>query len=151
MIEWKIETRNIKDLKNHPKNPRRLTKDQYDHLKTSIDKFGLIDKPIVNLDNTIIGGHQRIQLLKKEKKKTVECWVPSNLIEEKDVDELNVRLNRGGSWDFDQLANCYDIPDLLDWGFTIQEFDIESLADPKEEKEEKPKKLMECPACGHTF
>ena len=150
MIEWKIETRNIKDLKNHPKNPRRLTKDQYDHLKTSIDKFGLIDKPIVNLDGTIIGGHQRVQVLRKDKQKTVECWIPSIELDEKQVEELLLRMNRNtGSWNYDELANLFDIPDLLDYGFTTQEFHIEDI-EPVE-KEKKPKKLMECPACGHTF
>ena len=69
MINWKLETVLIKDLKNHPKNPRYISKDQFRHLENLINKFGLIDKPIVNLDRTIIGGHQRIQILKKMKKR----------------------------------------------------------------------------------
>src|SRR5271166_3724937 len=106
MISWHLEVLPIKDLKEHPKNPRQINKEQFQHLSNLIAKFGLIDKPIVNLDKTIIGGHQRIKVLKKMKVKEVECWVPDQQLSEKDIDELCVRLNLNqGQWDYDILAN----------------------------------------------
>ena len=157
MIEWYLETRKIKDLKIHPKNPRQLSKEQYKHLKTSIDTFGLIDRPIINIDGTIIGGHQRLEVLKKNKIKEIECWMPNIELSDKQVEELNIRLNRGGSFDYDILANEYDMSDLVEYGFTESEMnicldnalseEIESLDEDKPTK----KKLKCCPSCGHEF
>ncbi len=141
MINWKLQTVNIKDLKDHPKNPRKITKDQMQHLENLIEKFGLIDKPIINQDNTIIGGHQRVRILKKKKTKTVECWVPEQQLSEEDINHLCVGLNLNqGSFDYDILANQWDFVDLLKYGFTeeqllecgVETLDLTSDEDDKE-------------------
>jgi hypothetical protein len=153
-IDWHLETRKIKDLKPNPKNPRYLSKEDGIHLEMCLDKFGLIERPIINLDNMIIGGHQRINLLKKKKVKEVECWVPDHELEEKEVDELCIRLNKNqGAFDFDILANQFDALDLLTYGFTEEQLigpcmDIEETTS---EESEKKKNLKSCPACGHEF
>jgi len=126
MIEWTLEKRKLLSLKDYSKNPRRLTNDQEDHLRISLQKFGLIDKIIINQDGTIIGGHQRKRTLKKMGVKEVECYVPNRPLETKEVEELNIRLNKNsGEWDFDILANEWNIPDLVEWGFSLDEFQIE--------------------------
>ena len=76
MIKWHIETRKLKDLKDHPKNPRQLTQVQAQHLTDCLTTFGIIDKIIINTDNTIIGGHARKKCLQKLAIKEVECYVP---------------------------------------------------------------------------
>jgi hypothetical protein len=57
-VKWALKELPIKALKEHPKNPRQIGKDQFERLGNLIGKFGLIDKPIINQDMTIIGGHQ---------------------------------------------------------------------------------------------
>ncbi len=122
MINWKLEFIPIKELKNHPKNPRQINKEQFAHLENLIKKFGLIDKPIINLDKTIIGGHQRIKILKKMKCKEIECWVPDQQLSDEDIDHLCIGLNLNqGQFDYDILANQWEIVDLLKWGFTEQQ------------------------------
>ena len=153
MIEWHLENRLIKNLKLNPKNPRQLTKDQERHLRSSIDKFGLAEKIIINIDNTIIGGHQRIRILKTMKIKETECWVPNRELTQEEADELCIRLNRNhGDFDYDILANQWSVCDLLDWGFKPEELE---LLDPdeieSEDKDEKKKKQTTCPSCGHAF
>lgn len=134
MIEWHLETRKIADLKPLGKNPRKLSKHDYEHLKKSLDKFGLIDKPIVNSDGTIIGGHQRVAVLKRDKVKDVECYVAKEPLSDRDLMELNIRLNRNaGEWDYDVLANEWEELDLLDWGFKAEELSLDPL-DPDEEE-----------------
>ena len=151
MFNWHLEVQAIKNLKPHPKNPRKLTKEQYKQLKKSMDKFGLIDKPIINKDKTIIGGHQRIEVLKKDKAKNVECWVCDDLLDEKQIEELMIRLNHNhGQFDYDMLANTFDIGDLIEWGFTDKDFDLNEIEDVEEEEETK-KQTKECPNCGHQF
>ena len=153
-IEWHLEKRKIKDLKAYHKNPRKITKEQLEHLGQSVTKFGLIDKPFINTDNTIIGGHQRIKLLKSMGHKEVEVYVPNVELSAKDAEELNIRHNRNlGEWDFDILANQFEITDLLEWGFTENELqvDIDVIEGEEEEETEEKKKCTKCPACGHEF
>lgn len=136
-IEWHVEKRNIKDLKDYHKNPRKMTKEQAKDLQESLHKFGVVGKPFINLDNVIIGGHQRVRTLKKMGHKEIEVEVPNRLLDEKEVEELNIRHNRNtGSFDDDMLANQFDIEDLIDWGFSGEYFE----GPHKEEKTEKAKK-----------
>lgn len=126
-IQWHLETRNISELKPYFKNPRILTKDQEKQLRTSLDKFGVVDRPCINLDGTIIGGHQRINVLGISFNE-IEVMVPSRQLEEREVEELNIRLNKNtGEWDWDCLANEWEINDLLDWGFDPKELAMAPL------------------------
>ena len=152
MIQWHLETRQVKELKPHPKNPRQLSKEQMKHLDESIETYGLIDKPIINTDNTIIGGHQRICILKAKKITEVECWVPERELNSYEMDECNIRLNKNtGDWDYDILANQWEIPDLVKWGFKLDDLDIGDIEEVKEEQAQKGEKLTMCPQCGHEF
>jgi hypothetical protein len=153
MMKWHLETRKVKDLKPHPKNPRKLSKHDAEHLQKSMDKFGLIDKPVITAEGMIIGGHQRIALLKKKKTKEVECWVASDAMSDSDVDELCIRLNRNhGSFDWDMVANQFDMADLVCWGFQEEEFlGMDESAREVEEPEVPKKKNKICPNCGHEF
>jgi ParB-like chromosome segregation protein Spo0J len=154
MIKWHLEKRKIKDLKPYSKNPRQLTKDQEAHLTVSLDKFGIIDHPFINLDNTIIGGHQRIHVLKKLGFKEIDVNVPERMLADKEVEEINLRHNKNtGEFDFDCLANMWEVEDLLKWGFTEGELGgLAVMPEEVEEKEEKGGKAKKCcPKCGHEF
>ena len=156
---WTLVTKKIKDLKPHPKNPRRISKDETAHLKSSLEKFGLTDKPIINLDNVIIGGHQRVKVLKSMGWKEVQCLMPDRLLDEAEVEEALIRHNKNsGQWDWDGLANNFESLDLIEFGFKAEELfgsgsDEDAPKKPKKEKEEESgeKKLKECPSCGHKF
>jgi hypothetical protein len=126
-INWTLQQFNIDELTDYYKNPRSLSDKEFKQLKTSLDKFGMIDKPIVNADSlhTIIGGHQRKHVLEASGVKEIECWIPDRELSDKEVEELNIRLNKNtGSWDFDALANEFDLGELLDWGFSEKELGI---------------------------
>jgi len=149
MIEWHLERRRIKDLKPYPKNPRYMSKDQARYLQRNLEKYGLIDKPSINLDNTLIGGHQRIKILKKMGEKEIDVFVPSYELTKEEVKELNLTLNRlHGDFDYDILANEYDMEDLFESGFTDRELSMVSEA-REEILEKKNKKLKKCPSCGY--
>ncbi len=154
-VNWTLKDLPIKSLKDHPKNPRQIGKEQFERLGTLINKFGLIDKPIVNQDMTLIGGHQRIKYLKKIKQKTVECWVADQLLSDADIDELCIGLNlHQGTWDWDVMANEWEPLDLLKYGFTEEQLlgsckEAEEILGKEEGKKEAKKKS--CPNCGHEF
>ena len=65
-IKWNNETRKISELKPAKYNPRSLNEKQENDLMTSLEKFELAEPIIINKNNVIIGGHQRINILKKK-------------------------------------------------------------------------------------
>lgn len=134
-MQWTIKKIKIKDLKKNDHNPRRMTKDQASQLEKSIQKFGLCEPIVVNVDGSVIGGHQRLKILRKLGEKEVDVYMPETELSEFQSNELNIRLNKNtGEWDFDVLANEWDVNDLINWGFTPNEFHLE-----EKENIDKPK------------
>jgi len=119
----KITNKKAKDLKPSEYNPRQISTKQYNDLKKSIENFGLVDPIIINFDGTIIGGHQRFKVLQEMETENIPCVVLE--LNKKQEKELNIRLNKsGGEFDFDLLANHFDIDELVDWGFKHIDLDI---------------------------
>ena len=126
-ISWTLRVFRLSDLTDYYKNPRTLSEKEFKQLRTSLDKFGMIDKLIINADpaNTIIGGHQRKRVLESLGITEAECWIPDRELSDKEAEELNIRLNKNtGQWDFDVLANEFEANDLIEWGFAKEEFGL---------------------------
>jgi hypothetical protein len=119
----KIELKKLSDLKPAPYNPRQSNAEQEKQLKSSLEKFGVVEPIIFNKQTGfIVGGHFRIRELKKLGYKEIECVIVD--LNEADEKELNIRLNANtGSWDWDDLANNWDEEQLIDWGLNIPNFD----------------------------
>ena len=124
-----IEKKKIEDLIPAPYNPRQSTAKQEKHLKESLEKFGLVEPIIFNKQTGwIVGGHFRVRELTKLGVKEVECVIVD--LNEDDEMELNIRLNANtGSWDWDTLANDWEVGDLEAWGLEIPQFDKEPTYD----------------------
>lgn len=138
-MKWKIENRKIENLIEYPRNARILTKKQEKYLRNTLEKYGMIDKIVINRDNTVIGGHQRLRILQSLGETEVECSVPPHLLSDADVEELNISLNlHTGGWDYDKLANEWDIDILVMLGFDPSKF----FDDPTT-KSKKPKVTIE--------
>ena len=132
-ITWTTEQRKLGDLKAWEKNPRQLSDHDAKNIKQSMDTFGFADPLIVNTDNTIIGGHMRKRVI-GDNGHVVDVRVPSRQLTDREVEELNIRLNRNsGEFDFDILANEFEVGDLLDWGFTEFDLGIEIDEEPAED------------------
>lgn len=118
-IKWTLVKRQLSELKPYPKNPRTITEQGLKDLKKSVDKFGLAEPIIINTDNIIIGGHARYLTLKNNNAVECDCYLPSRKLNAKEVEELNIRLNKNiaGVFDFDILANEFELDLLLDVGF----------------------------------
>lgn len=120
---WKQETWAINQLKAWDKNPRKIGGRQYDEVKRSLSKFGLLQPIIINSDGTIIGGHARCQAMIESGAQEVPVYVPTEPLSESDFAELNIRLNKNiaGEWDFDALGEFFRTDDLVTWGFKPEE------------------------------
>ena len=146
----KIVKKRLDDIREAPYNPRisvKKNKKFYDRLKSSIDRFGLV-QPIVwnKRTNTVVGGHQRLQILRDEGIDEVDC-IEVDLTEE-DEKALNLSLNKiGGDWDTEMLNSL--LVNLKDLGYNnmdITGFDekeineiFDMFREPKEEKFNIPK------------
>ena len=131
-----IEKKQIADLIPAPYNPRQSTAKQEKHLKESLEKFGMVEPIIFNKQTGyIVGGHFRVRELKKLGIKEIECVIVD--LNEEDEKELNIRLNANtGSWDWDTLANDWDVVDLEAWGLEIPQFDERGEIDYSDKNQE---------------
>ena len=125
MPDMKIVYRNPADLKPAEYNPRQLTEKEYADLKASLTSPGGFAVPIlVNKHKTrmdiIVGGHQRVKVAIDLGITTVPT-VETKLTLKKER-ELNIRLNKNnGSWDWDMMANHFEMDELKEWGFEEDE------------------------------
>jgi DNA modification methylase len=119
-----IEKKKISDLKPAPYNPRKSNEKQEKHLKTSLEKFGVVEPIIFNKQTGfIVGGHFRVRELKKLGYKEVDCVIVD--LSQEDEKELNIRLNANtGEWDWEMIANEWDSEQLEEWGLDIPEFEV---------------------------
>jgi len=158
-LTWRTETRTLNQLVPHEQNPRTLSEKQHKDLKKSLTKFGLAEIPAINTDDRIIAGHQRIKILHELHggHHVIEVRVPSRKLTLKEFKEYLIRSNKNsGSWDFDMLANDFEVEDLIDWGFTEDELagnDFGDIGDPGDggDGETSDSKTVACPKCGHNF
>lgn len=155
----------ISELKPAEYNPRKdLSPDdpEYKAIKRSIEEFGYVDPVIVNSDYTVIGGHQRLKVLKESGLSTIPVIVID--IDKTKEKALNVAPNKiTGSWDMEKLAQVMNDLKLEEFDLTLTGFsqlevdgmlagetDISKfLSDDM--KTPKPPKEIECPECGAKF
>lgn len=151
-------------LKPAEYNSRQMTEKQARDLTQSIRQFGFAEPIVVNKHkgrlNTVIGGHQRLQVAMSEGITTVPVVYLD--LDETGERELNLRLNRNnGEWDWDALAE-FDKDLLLDVGFDEKElnkyFQLDVVEDdvpePRPDSNVKLGDLFQlgghvaCPKCG---
>lgn len=60
-----VETKSVDDLQGDPKNPRTISRQDFEALKQSIARFGDLSGVILNVTtNELVGGHQRVEAFK---------------------------------------------------------------------------------------
>lgn len=129
-MEWEFSTRPINELIPQRRNPRRLSARQRKSLRESIERFGLAEPIVISKEGDIIGGHQRLSLMREAGHQMVDCMQAKEELSEKQMEELSIRLNKNtGSFDFDALASDYNLSDLLSYGFDISDFGLEENPD----------------------
>lgn len=133
MITWTNEQRKLSDLIPWPRNPRQIKEVQAKRLADSFDEFGQVETLAIGPGNEIYNGHQRLNVLAAEHgpDHEVEVRVASRQLTEKEREKLTVYLHKGaaGEWDFDILANQFEVTELVEWGFEPLELGIDLASD----------------------
>lgn len=135
----KIKIESLKPAEYNPRKDLKPEDEEYQKIKKSITEFGYVAPVIVNSNMTVIGGHQRLKVLKELGYTEVECVVVD--LDQKEEKALNIALNKiSGDWDNDKLEELLaelkqtDI-DMDITGFSFDEVD-EILKDITGSKED---------------
>ena len=160
-ITWINTKLKLSALEPWPRNPRQIKRDQAKRLKDSFDTFGQVDLIAVGPASRgrypVYNGHQRLNVLMDVHGPDyeVECRVSSRALSEKEREKLTVYLHRGaaGEWDWDTLANEFDLSELVEWGFEPQELGFGDA--PGDDDSDRVGigeiKRVTCPECGCEF
>ena len=131
-----IQKSKISEIKLNPNNPRVCKDDKFKKLVQSIKDFPeMLDiRPIVvNADMVILGGNMRFKACKEAGLKEVPIIVADNLTEEQQREFLIKDNTSGGEWDFEMLANEWDVEQLEDWGLDIPNFEPDVVLEATED------------------
>ena len=138
-----MELRKITDIKLNPNNPRLIKDDKFKKLVQSIKDFPeMLDiRPIVvNKDMIILGGNMRYRACKEAGIKEIPVIV-TDLSEDKQREFLIKDNTSGGEWDWDMLANEWDVEELQEWGLDLPSFDIEDVGTAEEDNYDVPNEI----------
>ncbi len=117
-----IENINIKEIKPNSSNPRVIKDYKFKKLVRSIQNFPeMLDlRPIVvNEDKVVLGGNMRLRACQEAGLEEVPIIVAKDLNEAKQK-EFVVKDNLNyGEWDWDMLANEFDLMELDTYGLDL--------------------------------
>ena len=88
----KVKIADIKIAKYNPRKDLMADDTEYKRIEKSLETFGMVEPVILNKDNTLISGHQRLKVLKAKGYEEVDASYVD--LSEMDEKTLNVALNK---------------------------------------------------------
>jgi hypothetical protein len=119
-----VQTVKLSDVKSNPNNPRLIKNDKFEKLVQSLKDFPEMAKVrpiVVNQDFVVLGGNMRLKAMKEAGWKEV----PIEVVDwsEQQQKEFIIKDNVGfGEWEWDVLANEWEVENLNDWGLDVPMF-----------------------------
>ena len=121
-LTWRTEQRLVNDLKQSDFNPRKISDEKKQALIASLDKFDLVDIPVLNSQNEIISGNQRIKalILAGRGEELIDCRVPNRTLSIKEEKEYMLIANtHAGVFDA-ELINVHFADIGIDFDFKAE-------------------------------
>lgn len=144
-----VQKVDIRTVKENKKNPRYIRDNKFKKLVKSIKDFPemLEYRPIIVDENmTILGGNMRYKAAKAAGLFEIYIDVVKDWTD-KQKEQFIIKDNVGfGDWDWDLLANEWDVKDLNDWGLNLPEFEPNNIE--INEAVEVSNEGDKCPECG---
>ncbi len=130
----------LSQLKPNPNNPRLIKDDKFKKLVTSLREFPemMEKRPMVCVTDTDgklypLGGNMRLRALQELKYKEIpDNWIMlADEWSEEKRKEFTIKDNVSfGEFDWDTLANEWDVEELTEWGLDIPNFEkIDKMED----------------------
>ena len=116
----------ISEIKPNPKNPRLIKDGKFQKLVKSIQEFPdmLNKRPLIVFTDVdgkyiVLGGNMRLKACKEIGLKEIPVIIADEWTEEQKAEFL-IKDNVGfGEWDWDSLANEWDVEKLDNWGLDL--------------------------------
>jgi hypothetical protein len=115
----------VSDIKSNPDNPRIIKDDKFIKLVNSIKEFPkmmALRPMVVDSNMMVLGGNMRLKAIKEAGFKEIpDNWVKSasDLTEDEKKRFIITDNVSGGEWDWDDLANNWDVDELTAWGLDV--------------------------------
>lgn len=116
---WTTVQKTVNELLPQNINPRKISDKQMEALKQSLQKFNLVEIPAIDLDGTILAGHQRIKALQLMGRgdELIDVRIPNRKLSEKESKQYLIGSNAlGGTWDYEKLQ-IFEKELLIEIGF----------------------------------
>jgi len=146
-----IKTVKITEPKPNEHNPRYINKTNFKKLVNSLKEFPkmLEVRPLVVDENMIVlGGNMRLKALTEAGFKEVLIHQVLDWSED-EKNQFIIKDNSSfGSWDWEILANEWNMQKIVDWGVDLPKEMFADEDDPVQNnvQDELPKEI--CPTCG---
>lgn len=148
-----IQSTAITEIRLNPNNPRVIKDDKFKKLVKSIQEFPqMLDiRPIVVNDQMIVlGGNMRLKACIEAGLTEVPVIKASSLTPEQQQ-EFIIKDNVGfGEWEWDVLANEWDVEKLSEWGLDIPDYEPKVL-EAEEDNFEVPDEVQTDIVLGDLF
>lgn len=137
----KMEYRNIDEVAKLERNPRKISKKELQGLIKSIEQLPdyFEAHPIVLSDRTgklvVIDGNQRLEAAKRLGLKQVPTALMTGLSEERERKVILLANKSAGVWDYEMLANEWDLQLLEDCNIEIPNVSIDVDVEEPEREE----------------
>ncbi len=112
----------IDKVRENPNNPRFIKDEKFKKLVKSIQDFPemLQKRPIVvDEDYIVLGGNMRLKACKEAGLQTVYIDIAKGWTEDQKKEFIIKDNSSFGEWDWDTLANEWDVDNLRDWGLDV--------------------------------
>ena len=122
-----MERVDIRQIRPNPENPRVIKDNKFQKLVKSITELPhmLELRPIVvNKDMIVLGGNMRLKACEAAGLTEVPVIFAENLTPEQEREFIIKDNSSFGEWDWDLLANEWDVDQLQEWGMDIGGFDL---------------------------
>lgn len=125
-LAWTTQQRKVVDLLPYEYNPRKMTAQQSRKLRESLEKFGLVEIPVINADGVLLAGHQRCKAMVALGRgdDLVDVRIPNRQLTDQEFKEYNVASNAiKGDWVDELLRDHFAEVDLADFGISLSEME----------------------------
>jgi DNA modification methylase len=148
-----IQSTAITEIRLNPNNPRVIKDEKFKKLVKSIQEFPqmLEIRPIVvNDEMVVLGGNMRLKACIEAGLTEVPIIKASSLTPEQQ-NEFIIKDNVGfGEWEWDVLANDWDVEKLSEWGLDIPDYEPKEL-EAQEDDFEVPDEVQTDIVLGDLF
>ena len=116
----------VAEIRENPGNPRLIKDEAFARLCRSVREFPqmLRLRPVVvNPEGVILGGNMRYRAAVELGMREIPVTVAVGLTPQQEREFIIKDNVSGGEWDFDALANEWDVEQLAGWGLDVPGFE----------------------------